>query len=262
MNKKAGKNIFQKYLVYPIGEILLLVIGIYIAVQINNWNEGRNEELKAKKHLRALRSNLKANIINNDIFIKRFKENISKIEKTQEMLMLNPDTISDKTIINMMSFFGPLNGAVLYRSAYDNMMNDNSLQSIKNDTLKRGIFFLGTIYEYNEKQSIDYSKHWVDYMLPYMVKNGNFVHFSDSIPIENVAFKMKIINRNAFVNNIEFFNIVTLRAGYVGSYIRLFENENKVYESAIKRIERYLDIEPREKKEETSKNEEKNKELN
>mgnify|MGYP001308878957 CR=1 FL=1 len=33
----------KKYLVYAIGEIALVVIGILIALQINNWNESRKE---------------------------------------------------------------------------------------------------------------------------------------------------------------------------------------------------------------------------
>lgn len=32
-----------KYLKYAIGEIILVVIGILIALQINNWNEGRKD---------------------------------------------------------------------------------------------------------------------------------------------------------------------------------------------------------------------------
>ena len=34
-----AENGFRKYLLYAIGEILLVVIGILIALQINNWNE-------------------------------------------------------------------------------------------------------------------------------------------------------------------------------------------------------------------------------
>lgn len=40
-NKKAGN-----YLAYAIGEIILVVIGILIAVSLNNWNEGRKEKKK------------------------------------------------------------------------------------------------------------------------------------------------------------------------------------------------------------------------
>ena len=32
-------NKFSKYLLYAIGEILLVVIGILIALQVSNWNE-------------------------------------------------------------------------------------------------------------------------------------------------------------------------------------------------------------------------------
>jgi hypothetical protein len=35
----AGR--FSKYLLYAIGEILLVIIGILIALQINNWNDKR-----------------------------------------------------------------------------------------------------------------------------------------------------------------------------------------------------------------------------
>ncbi len=36
----------QKYLVYAIGEILLVVIGILIAIPVNNWNQKRIERSK------------------------------------------------------------------------------------------------------------------------------------------------------------------------------------------------------------------------
>ena len=39
--KLLTENKFTKYLIYAIGEIVLVVIGILIALQINNWNETR-----------------------------------------------------------------------------------------------------------------------------------------------------------------------------------------------------------------------------
>jgi len=41
---RAG-NKFSKYLLYAIGEIVLVVIGILIALQINNWNENRKNKI-------------------------------------------------------------------------------------------------------------------------------------------------------------------------------------------------------------------------
>ena len=52
----------SKYLIYAIGEILLVVIGILIALQINNWNEGRKARLQEIKLLTQLNSDLQSNL--------------------------------------------------------------------------------------------------------------------------------------------------------------------------------------------------------
>lgn len=57
-----------KYLKYAVGEIILVVIGILIALSINNWNEKRklkNEEIKILKELRAALVSDKEDIISN-----------------------------------------------------------------------------------------------------------------------------------------------------------------------------------------------------
>lgn len=64
--KLLNKNKIGKYLLYAIGEIILVVIGILIALQINNWNEERKSAdyttLLFKKALEELKFNLeKAN---------------------------------------------------------------------------------------------------------------------------------------------------------------------------------------------------------
>ncbi|RMB56327.1 hypothetical protein EAX61_14675 [Dokdonia sinensis] len=48
-----SENKFSKYLLYAIGEIVLVVIGILIALQINNWNESR---IRSKEELSILKS--------------------------------------------------------------------------------------------------------------------------------------------------------------------------------------------------------------
>ncbi len=44
----------RKYLLYAIGEIALVVIGILIALQINNWNENKSKSLRENDYLMAL----------------------------------------------------------------------------------------------------------------------------------------------------------------------------------------------------------------
>ena len=55
-----SENKFGKYLTYAIGEIILVVIGILMALQINNWNESRKEKALAKNYYHRLISDLKA----------------------------------------------------------------------------------------------------------------------------------------------------------------------------------------------------------
>ena len=47
--KLLTENKISKYLLYAIGEIVLVVIGILIALSINNWNEERKNNLIEKK---------------------------------------------------------------------------------------------------------------------------------------------------------------------------------------------------------------------
>ena len=56
-------NKFSKYLIYAFGEIILVVIGILIALQINNWNENKKNISQAGKHLETIRLNLKDDIL-------------------------------------------------------------------------------------------------------------------------------------------------------------------------------------------------------
>ena len=52
----AKDNQFFKYSRYAIGEIVLVVIGILIALQINNWNENKKEQQKVRIHLNSLKT--------------------------------------------------------------------------------------------------------------------------------------------------------------------------------------------------------------
>ncbi len=53
-----------KYLKYAIGEIILVVIGILIALQINNWNEARKLKSVEIKILQDLKNDIQENIVN------------------------------------------------------------------------------------------------------------------------------------------------------------------------------------------------------
>jgi len=53
-NKMADDNRPLKYMRYAVGEIVLVVVGILIALSINNWNEERKKDISMKGHLISL----------------------------------------------------------------------------------------------------------------------------------------------------------------------------------------------------------------
>ncbi len=58
--KLAAENKFWTYWRYAIGEILLVIIGILIALQVNNWNEKRLEQKRIRQYAKSLIEDLKA----------------------------------------------------------------------------------------------------------------------------------------------------------------------------------------------------------
>ena len=59
--KMADDNKPLKYMRYAVGEIILVVIGILIALQINNWNEERKDKAESIKILKKLQSEFETN---------------------------------------------------------------------------------------------------------------------------------------------------------------------------------------------------------
>ncbi|MDX1472406.1 MAG: DUF6090 family protein, partial [Flavobacteriaceae bacterium] len=53
---------FMRYLLYAIGEIILVVIGILIALQVNNWNQNRIEDKERTKLVKSLSDELSKNL--------------------------------------------------------------------------------------------------------------------------------------------------------------------------------------------------------
>ena len=78
--KLLTENKFSKYLLYAIGEIVLVVIGILIALQINNTNTSRKEALELNNYLKNIEKNIKFDI-------KNIKELISK----RDTISINSD---------------------------------------------------------------------------------------------------------------------------------------------------------------------------
>jgi hypothetical protein len=91
------ENRVSKYLLYAIGEIILVVIGILIALQINIWNEERKQKEELKAIYEIIISDLEKDIAEVDQFIIYYEEKrklafdtLMRSTPTQEQWDANP----------------------------------------------------------------------------------------------------------------------------------------------------------------------------
>lgn len=76
----VGDSQSSRYIFYALGEIALVVIGILIALQINNWNEWRKDRIQEKILLERLSENLERNIAMMESALNRIEDRTSSSE--------------------------------------------------------------------------------------------------------------------------------------------------------------------------------------
>ncbi len=76
--KLLAEKIFNKYLVYAIGEIILIVIGILIALQISNWNEIKKIRSSEQHYLLSLKTEFNFNKVELEKIMNRNNTNAEK----------------------------------------------------------------------------------------------------------------------------------------------------------------------------------------
>ena len=133
----ADDNKPLKYMRYAFGEIVLVVVGILIALQINNWNQNKNEQNKIKEYAVSLIQDLEGDI-----------KMASEIQRQNEEIVARIDSLKQYTLnrkIEDMSNF-----ALLYftlnkphrpytwkRTTITELKNSGALGLIKNDSLSK-----------------------------------------------------------------------------------------------------------------------------
>jgi hypothetical protein len=81
------KNKTGKYFKYAFGEIVLVVIGILIALSINNWNETNKNEREQIVFLNNLKNDLKNDLRQLDQILKLQKEKLSTVNELKDQLL-------------------------------------------------------------------------------------------------------------------------------------------------------------------------------
>jgi hypothetical protein len=93
--KLLTENKFSKYLIYAIGEIVLVVIGILIALSINNWNEEKKSKIKSREYCEKLVSDLVTDTINIYYLINNCEQIQGSIEMYFDFFEQGNNTLSD-----------------------------------------------------------------------------------------------------------------------------------------------------------------------
>ena len=228
-------NKFSKYLLYAIGEIVLVVIGILIALSINNWNNSRIEAEREQTVLRNLRSDFNENITE----LNRIYEGTEQSYRSSVRLL---EIIGDDNPINSEEIETLLNSIIngffsldLNAASIDEIKNSGALSIIKDVKLRERI----SNWSFIVADSEDDIEIYYNYMF-----NSFIPSLSNKTLLRNIAvpdFLMKRvdipqISRSKF----EFDHSASLRT---------IEFENEVYNNAInivyvldnyKKIEAYL----------------------
>ncbi len=92
--KMLTENKFSKYMIYAIGEIILVVIGILIALSINNWNEQRKTRISEINYIESIKIDLQGDAETINFIIESTKKIIAGNELLMQQLR-SFDTITD-----------------------------------------------------------------------------------------------------------------------------------------------------------------------
>lgn len=135
-----SENRFTKYLLYAFGEIVLVVLGILIALQINNWNENRKQNNLEQEYLINLKGEYESNLAEVDRVITL---NSDQIENAIELAKhTGPDApnITDEEFSKL--YFGTVQSEVQYRpgtGVTNEIISSGKLSIFQNKQLKKAL---------------------------------------------------------------------------------------------------------------------------
>jgi len=215
---KDGK--LRRYLLYAIGEILLVMIGISLAFQLDNWNENRvkqNEEI-------SFYENIKEQIIDDkELIASQVEYNNyyrAQYEYANELIKANDRSKLDTLgiIIRNLTKYSDFDKE---GNIYETMVNSGQIKLLHNHEIVNGIRELEELYHYvNRMESIHY-----DAMMRHAV-----LAISPSI-----SFATSEIKKPDIVFTYEFQNMVVM-------LLQIVDEKDSTYNQALDKIERVIKL--------------------
>lgn len=204
--KLLSENKFSKYLIYAIGEIILVVIGILIALQINNWNENKKERKTERKILTDLREEIQTNRNKITTSINRREKLLLPVNQHLKYLSEGKVTFISFKSLHDRSFwtgtvqpsFGVINSAI--SSGSINLIRSDSLKYMLTDWPDEVRDFV----DYEEKAYVGH-RLFNDYFDDKFPKNGNKYHNYNQKDLERryktIIKDVEYINRFLLIHN-------------------------------------------------------------
>lgn len=212
------ENNTSKYIKYAIGEIFLVVVGILIALWINNLNEENNKRIKEKAILEELHKDFLYNL-------KDFKEvkrlHYYSLKNTIlfKKYINHPNPILVKDSIAKYYFsafnsaaFNPSNGVV------ESLISSGEYQLIRNDTLRKYIISWKDVvsnYSYNESFT---GNLWSQKIEPFLINEGDLTTLNNPKNLELITsqkFKNLTERHLLYINNL----VNHIKTGVIEEYI-------------------------------------------
>ncbi len=172
--KMLTENKFSKYLLYAIGEIILVVIGILIALQVNNWNEQRKEAKKETYYLERLKDDFlfNKNEANRNISFSNFQNgNAHLLIKSLYEPLDNEESIRWFIALNHVWF---LPHPSYTTSTWDELKSTGNLNIFTNKYLLKKITDFYSLLDAVNK----YEDEWAAFNLEYRNKVNNVLNDS------------------------------------------------------------------------------------
>ena len=177
---ETGKT--MRYFKYAIGEILLVMVGILLALQVNNWNEQRKQNKLELNYLLALKDEFQYNLKDLERVIALNDRNMENAQKLAKYTGPGAPKITDVDFSKLI--FKVLTTEVQYRpgsGVINEIINSGKLSIFRNQELKKALASLdGILLKVRFQEKEEHGKERND--LISMLK-------SDSVSIRKMVFE-------------------------------------------------------------------------
>jgi hypothetical protein len=152
---RAGK--FSKYLLYAVGEILLVVIGILIALQVDNWNTEKQEHRELKGYLSNIANNVTSDLEQlNELLAYRGR---SREGSRSYMALIEKDPMPAEEILSFFENYGQ--HLAIYevyfhpdKSGYEALKNSGYLGKLQGSDIETQLYrYYGQILAIQEQET-------------------------------------------------------------------------------------------------------------